>query len=99
MGRGKGDGEFRQEGGGEAPGYNEYLAGGDPIVIGRKGFEKVFTVGALSLCRQALWIQHLYVDGGITIQCPAAGRFGRTGLVQEPVSGRLEINVANVMLA
>jgi dihydrofolate reductase len=38
--------DFLPEGGGEPHGYNEFIAGVDAIVIGRKTFEKVLTFGA-----------------------------------------------------
>jgi dihydrofolate reductase len=38
--------DFLPEGGGEPHGYNEFIAGVDAIVIGRKTFEKVLTLGA-----------------------------------------------------
>jgi dihydrofolate reductase len=37
--------DFLSEGGGEPHGYNEFIAGVDAIVIGRKTFEKVLTFG------------------------------------------------------
>ncbi len=37
--------DFLPPGGGEPHGYNEFLAGVDAIVIGRKTFEKVLTLG------------------------------------------------------
>jgi dihydrofolate reductase len=41
--RPNGDLDFLPEGGGEPHGYNEFIAGVDAIVIGRKSFEKVLT--------------------------------------------------------
>jgi dihydrofolate reductase len=38
--------DFLPEDGGEPHGYNEFIAGVDAIVIGRKTFEKVLTFGA-----------------------------------------------------
>jgi dihydrofolate reductase len=38
--------DFLPEGGGEPHGYNEFIAGVDAIVIGRKTFEKVLNLGA-----------------------------------------------------
>jgi dihydrofolate reductase len=43
--RPSGDLDFLPEGGGEPHGYNEFLASVDAIVIGRKTFEKVLTLG------------------------------------------------------
>src|SRR3984893_254157 len=37
--------DFLPEGGGEPHGYNEFIASVDAIVIGRKTFEKVLTLG------------------------------------------------------
>ena len=37
--------DFLPEGGGEAHGYNEFIASVDAIVIGRRTFEKVLTLG------------------------------------------------------
>ncbi len=37
--------DFLPEGGGEPHGYDEFIAGVDAIVIGRKSFEKVLTLG------------------------------------------------------
>ncbi len=38
--------DFLPEGGGEAHGYDEFIAGIDAIVMGRKTYEKVLTFGA-----------------------------------------------------
>jgi dihydrofolate reductase len=38
--------DFLPEGGGEPHGYNEFIASVDAIVIGRRTFEKVLTLGA-----------------------------------------------------
>jgi dihydrofolate reductase len=43
--RPNGDLDFLPEGGGEPHGYNEFIASVDAIVIGRKTFEKVLTMG------------------------------------------------------
>ena len=43
--RANGDLDFLPEGGGEPHGYNEFIASVDAIVIGRKTFEKVLTLG------------------------------------------------------
>ncbi len=43
--RPNGDLDFLPEGGGEPHGYNEFIASVDAIVIGRKTFEKVLTLG------------------------------------------------------
>src|SRR6266568_7401113 len=95
--------DFLPPGGGEPHGYNEFIASVDAIVIGRKTFEKVLTLGpwpygdkqvvilssrpvdlsaavggvveqmtgppAEIVSRLAArGVQHLYVDGGVTIQ-------------------------------
>jgi dihydrofolate reductase len=44
--RPNGDFDFLPEGGGEPHGYEEFMAGIDALVIGRKTFEKVLTLGA-----------------------------------------------------
>ena len=44
--RPNGDLDFLPEGGGEPHGYNEFIASVDAIVIGRKTFETVLTLGA-----------------------------------------------------
>lgn len=44
--RPNGDFDFLPEGGGEPHGYEEFMAGVDALVIGRKTFEKVLTLGA-----------------------------------------------------
>jgi dihydrofolate reductase len=44
--RRNGDFDFLPEGGGEPHGYNEFIASVDALVIGRKTFEKVLTLGA-----------------------------------------------------
>lgn len=44
--RANGDLDFLPEGGGEPHGYNEFMASVDAIVIGRKTFETVLTLGA-----------------------------------------------------
>ena len=41
-----GDFDFLLEGGGEPHGYDEFMATVDALVIGRKTFEKVLTLGA-----------------------------------------------------
>jgi len=43
--RPNGDLDFLPEGGGEPHGYNEFIGSVDAIVIGRKTFEKVLTLG------------------------------------------------------
>ena len=43
--RAHGDFDFPPEGGGEPHGYNECIASSDAIVIGRKTFKKVLTLG------------------------------------------------------
>jgi dihydrofolate reductase len=44
--RRNGDFDFLPEGGGEPHGYNEFIASVDALVMGRKTFEKVLTLGA-----------------------------------------------------
>ena len=44
--RPNGDFDFLPEGGGEPHGYEEFMAGIDALVLGRKTFEKVLTLGA-----------------------------------------------------
>ncbi|MBZ5535534.1 MAG: dihydrofolate reductase family protein [Acidobacteriia bacterium] len=44
--RPNGDFDFLPEGGGEPHGYTEFMASVDALVIGRKTFEKVLTLGA-----------------------------------------------------
>jgi dihydrofolate reductase len=44
--RPNGDFDFLPEGGGEPHGYEEFMASVDALVIGRKTFEKVLTLGA-----------------------------------------------------
>jgi len=48
--RPNGDFDFLPEGGGEPHGYEEFMAGVDALVIGRKTFEKVLTLGAWPYC-------------------------------------------------
>jgi hypothetical protein len=69
MARANGDLDFLPEGGGEPHGYNECIASVDAIVIGRKTFEKVLTPALCSYVAKRCGIQHLYVDGGIAMQC------------------------------
>jgi dihydrofolate reductase len=45
LARPNGDLDFLPEGGGEPHGYDEFMASVDAIVIGRKTFEKVLTLG------------------------------------------------------
>ena len=113
--RPNGEFDFLPAGGGEPHGYDEFIATVDAIVIGRKTFETVLTLGAwpygakrvvvlssrpvdLSVAvggvveqmagppmeivsrLAASGVQHVYVDGGITIQ-----GFLRAGLVQRLV--------------
>src|SRR6266403_1631068 len=119
--RRNGDFDFLPPGGGEPHGYNEFIASVDAIVIGRKTFEKVLTLGPwpygdkqvvilssrpvdlsaavggvveqmagapAEIVSQlaARGIQHVYVDGGITIQ-----RFLRAGLVQRLIITRVPV--------
>jgi dihydrofolate reductase len=113
--------DFLPPGGGEPHGYSEFIASVDAIVIGRKTFEKVLTLGpwpygskrVVVLSSRPLDVsaavggvveqmagspagivsqlaargfQHLYIDGGITIQ-----RFLREGLIQRLVITRVPV--------
>src|SRR6202050_5231577 len=113
--------DFLPPDGGEPHGYDEFMAGIDALVIGRKTFETVLAFPKwpygekrvvvlssrpvdLSLARGAVvqqmsgppaeivaklaasGAQHLYVDGGITIQ-----RFLRAGLVQRLIITRVPV--------
>jgi dihydrofolate reductase len=123
--RPNGDLDWLPEGGGEPHGYTEFIASVDAIVIGRKTFEKVLTLGpwfygdkrvvvlssrsvdlspvggapvehmagppADIVARLAArGINHLYVDGGITIQ-----RFLRAGLVQRLIITRVPVLIGD----
>jgi len=115
-----GDLDFLPAGGGESHGYDEFMASVDTLVIGRKTFETVLTLGSwpyggkrvvvlssrqldLSAARgvveqmsgppaeivsrlAASDAQHLYIDGGITIQ-----QFLRAGLVQRLIITRVPV--------
>ena len=113
--------DFLPPGGGEPHGYNEFIASVDAILIGRKTFEKVLTLGpwpygqkrvvVLSSRRldlsaatggvveqmsgppaqivaqlAASGTQHVYVDGGVTIQ-----GFLRAGLIQRLIITRVPV--------
>jgi dihydrofolate reductase len=112
--------DFLPEGGGEPHGYDEFIAGADALVIGRKTFETVLAFPEwpygkkrvvvlssrpldLSAARgvveqmsgppaeivaklAASGAQHLYVDGGVTIQ-----RFLRAGLIQRLIITRVPV--------
>jgi len=117
--------DFLPPGGGEPHGYKEFMATVDTIVIGRKTFEKVLTMGpwpygekrVVVLSRRAIDLtpavgatveqmtgtpagiveklaakgaQHLYVDGGITIQ-----RFLRAGLIQHLTITRVPVLIGD----
>jgi dihydrofolate reductase len=119
--RPNGDFDFLPADGGEAHGYEEFIATVDAIVMGRNTFETVLTLGAwpygdkrvvvlssrpldLTAARggvveqmsgppeqivpqlAASGAQHLYVDGGITIQ-----RFLRAGLIQRLTITRVPV--------
>lgn len=122
--RKNGDLDWLPEGGGEAHGYEEFMASVDAIVIGRKTYETVLTFEAwpygdkrvvvlsshpldLSAARgvveqmagspaeivsqlTASGAQHLYVDGGITIQ-----RFLRAGLIQRLIITRVPVLIGD----
>jgi dihydrofolate reductase len=113
--------DFLPPGGGEPHGYNEFIATVDAIVIGRKTFEKVLTMGPWPCGKKRVVVlssrpldlsaavggvveqmagtpaeivsqlaatgaQHLYIDGGITIQ-----RFLRAGLIQRLIITRVPV--------
>jgi dihydrofolate reductase len=113
--------DFLPPGGGEPHGYNEFIATVDAIVIGRKTFEKVLTMGPWPYGKKRVVVlstrpldlsaavggvveqvagtpaeivaqlaatgaQHLYIDGGITIQ-----RFLRAGLIQRLIITRVPV--------
>ena len=118
--------DFLPADGGEAHGYDEFMAGIDAIVMGRNTFETVLTLGAwpydgkrvvvlssrplgsnladLSAASGAVveqmagppaqivaqlaagGAQHLYIDGGITIQ-----QFLRAGLIQRLIVTRVPV--------
>ena len=119
--RPNGDFDFLPPDGGEPHGYDEFIATVDAIVMGRKTFETVFTLGAWpygdkrvvilssrpvdlsaalggaveqmagppaqivsQLARSG--VQHIYVDGGITIQ-----QFLRAGLIQRLTITRVPV--------
>ena len=119
--RPNGDFDFLPPDGGEPHGYDEFVATVDAIVMGRKTFEAVLTLGAWpygdkrvvilssrpvdlsravggvveqmagppaqivsQLARSGL--QHIYVDGGITIQ-----QFLRAGLIQRLTITRVPV--------
>ncbi|HZD77245.1 MAG TPA: dihydrofolate reductase family protein [Acidobacteriaceae bacterium] len=119
--RPNGDFDFLPPDGGEPHGYDEFIATVDAIVMGRKTFETVLTLGAwpygdkrvvvlssrpvdLSAAVGAVveqmagppaqivsqlarsGVQHIYVDGGITIQ-----QFLRAGLIQRLTITRVPV--------
>jgi dihydrofolate reductase len=122
--RPNGDLDFLPPGGGEPHGYDEFIASVDVIVIGRKTFETVLTLGPwpygdkrvvvlssrpvdLSAAGGAVeqmegppaeivsqlaasGANHLYVDGGITIQ-----RFLRAGLIQRLIITRVPVLIGD----
>ncbi len=53
--RPNGDLDWLPEGGGEPHGYDEFMASVDAIVIGRKTFEKVLTLGPGPMVTSASW--------------------------------------------
>jgi dihydrofolate reductase len=119
--RSNGDLDWLPAGGGEAHGYDEFMAGIDTIVIGRKTFETVLSFGAWPYGDKRVVVlsngpvdlstvsggrveqmggppdaivgklaasgaQHLYVDGGITIQgFLRAGQVDRLVVTRVPV--------------
>ena len=120
MARADGQLDFLPPGGGEAHGYDEFMATVDAMVIGRKTYETVLNFevwpygekpvvvlstkplapaprGAVvehmmgapaDIVAQlaARGIQHIYVDGGITIQ-----RFLQAGLIQRLIITRVPV--------
>jgi dihydrofolate reductase len=117
--------DFLDEGGSEPHGYDEFIAAIDAIVMGRRTFEKVLTLGpwpygarrvvvlssrpvdqsaavgavvehmggepAEIVARlAATGAQHLYIDGGLTIQ-----RFLRAGLVQRLIVNRVPVLIGD----
>jgi dihydrofolate reductase len=119
--RANGDFDFLPAGGGEAHGYEEFMASVDALVIGRNTFEIVLKLAEWPYGRKRVVVlssrpvdlsavrggvleqmagppaeivaklaasgaQHLYVDGGITIQ-----RFLRAGLVQRLIITRVPV--------
>ncbi|MDP9264471.1 MAG: dihydrofolate reductase family protein [Acidobacteriota bacterium] len=117
--------DFLPPGGGEPHGYDEFIASVDAIVIGRKTFEKVLTLGPwpygdkrvvvlssrpvdLSAAGGGVVEQmsgppaqivaqlaasganHVYVDGGITIQ-----GFLRAGLIQRLIITRVPVLIGD----
>lgn len=113
--------DFLPPGGGEPHGYEEFIATVDAIVIGRKTFEKVLTLGPWPYREKRVVVlssrpvdlsaavggvveqmagtpaeivsrlaatgaQHLYIDGGITIQ-----QFLRAGLIQRLIITRVPV--------
>ena len=116
--------DFLPPGGGEPHGYDEFIAGVDAIVIGRKTFETVLAFpewpygdkrvvvlssGPLDLAAARGAVeqlggepadivarlarsgsQHLYVDGGITVQ-----RFLRAGLVDRLIVTRVPVLIGD----
>jgi dihydrofolate reductase len=123
--RRNGDLDFLPEGGGEPHGYDEFMASVDAVVIGRKTFEKVLTLGPwpygdkrvvvlssrpVDLSATAGGVveqmagppaqivsqlaaggaEHLYVDGGITIQ-----GFLKAGLIQRLIVTRVPVLIGD----
>jgi dihydrofolate reductase len=119
--RPNGDFDFLPEGGGEPHGYDEFMATVNALVIGRKTFETVLTLGAWPYGNKRVVVlsnhpidlsaavggvveqmagtpaeivarlaasgaQHLYIDGGITIQ-----EFLRAGLIQRLIITRVPV--------
>ncbi len=117
--------DFLPEGGGEPHGYDEFMASVDAIVIGRKTFEKVLTLGPWHYGKKRVVVlssrpidlsvveggvveqmkgtpaeivsqlsesgaNHLYVDGGVTIQ-----RFLRAGLIQRLIITRVPVLIGD----
>jgi len=125
--RPNGDLDFLPEGGGEPHGYDEFMAGVDALVIGRKTFETVMSFEAWPYGDKRVVVlssnpidlsgaaarggvveqmagspreivsrlaasgaEHLYVDGGITIQ-----EFLRLGLVERLIITRVPVLIGD----
>ena len=125
--RPNGDLDFLPEGGGEPHGYDEFMAGVDALVIGRKTFETVMSFEAWPYGDKRVVVlssnpidlsgaaarggvveqmagspkeivsrlaasgaEHLYVDGGITIQ-----EFLRLGLLERLIITRVPVLIGD----
>lgn len=122
--RANGDLDWLPSSGGEAHGYDEFIATVDALVIGRKTFETVLAFDAWPYGAKPVFVlstrtlapappgavvehlsgepgeifsqlaargfQHVYVDGGITIQ-----RFLRAGLIQRLIITRVPVLIGD----